>query len=94
MAPELIHPVKFGPRHSQLSKGGAIYAMGMIAYEVLMGIHLFDVESLREQRIVHVVLDKARPVIHQTRNLEVVGLGREVWELVERSGRQTGCSDP
>lgn len=30
--------------------------------------------------------------MHQTRNLEAVGLEREVWELVERSGRQTGRS--
>lgn len=45
MAPELIHPVNFGPRHSQLSKGSDIYVMGTVVYEVLMGVHPFDVET-------------------------------------------------
>ncbi|KAF9641818.1 kinase-like protein, partial [Thelephora ganbajun] len=37
MAPELLHPEKFGLRDGRVSKQADIYAFGMVVYEVLTG---------------------------------------------------------
>ena len=82
MAPELIHPFKFGLKCSQLSKEGDIYAIGMVVYEIVTGVRPFGLENFREQQMVYAVLDGMRP--EKPENAEAIGFGRGVWDLVER----------
>jgi serine/threonine protein kinase len=81
MAPELIYPSKFGLPCSQLSKEGDIYAIGMVVYEIVMGIRPFGVEGFRVEEVMYVVLDGARPA--RPGDPEDVGFGPGVWGLVE-----------
>jgi serine/threonine protein kinase len=81
MAPELTYPSKFGLPYSQLSKEGDIYALGMVVYEIVMGIRPFGVEGFRVEEVMYVVLDGARPA--RPGDPEDVGFGPGVWNLVE-----------
>ena len=81
MAPELTYPSKFGLPYSQLSKEGDIYALGMVVYEIVMGIRPFGVEGFRVEEVMYVVLDGARPA--RPGDPEDVGFGPGVWDLVE-----------
>lgn len=86
MAPELIHPLKFGLECSLLSKEGDIYAIGMVVYEVMTGVRPFGLENFWGQQMVCAVLDGMRPT--KPENAEAIGFGLGVWSLVEMCWRE------
>lgn len=81
MAPELIHPSKYGLRNSQLSKEGDIYALGMVVYEIVAGVRPFGVENIKVEEATWEVLNGMRPT--KPENAEAIGFGRGVWDLLE-----------
>ncbi|KAF9646448.1 kinase-like protein [Thelephora ganbajun] len=82
MAPELIYPGKYGLDRSRVSREADIYAFGMVVYEVVMGVRPFSVENRRAEEVIFAVMAGERP--KKPENLEAVGFGRTVWDLVDR----------
>jgi len=82
MAPELIYPAKFNLPQSKVSREGDIYAFGMVIYEIVTGVRPFGIEGFRPEEVVFVVLDGKRPA--KPEDVEAVGFGRAIWDLVEK----------
>ena len=92
MAPELMHPVKFGLNQSRLSREGDIYAIGMVVYEIVTGVRPFGLENFGGPEMVCVVLDGMRPA--KPENAEAIGFGGGVWDLVERCWNEDRTQRP
>ena len=92
MAPELIHPLKFGLRQSQLSREGDIYGIGMVVYEIVTGVRPFGLENFGGAEIMLAVLDGMRPA--RPENAEAIGFGEGVWDLVERCWNEDRTQRP
>lgn len=92
MAPELAYPSKFGLHRLQLSREGDIYAFGMVIYEIVMGIRPFGVEGYRVEEVMFAVIEGKRP--GKPENVEAIGFGGGVWDLVERCWREDRTQRP
>jgi len=92
MAPELVHPSKFGLHRPQLSREGDIYAFGMVIYEIVMGVRPFGMEGYRNWEVMFAVMEGKRP--RKPENVEAVGFGGGVWDLVERCWREDRTKRP
>lgn len=80
MAPELLHPGKFGLSSCQASKQADIYAFGMVVYEVLTGRPPF--RRTRHPEVVLLVMEGKRPWKPEIAG--DIGFGGGTWELVEQ----------
>ena len=86
MAPELLHPAKFGLRTCRASKEADIYAFGMVIYEVLTGRPPFGAERCRHPEIMLRVMEGKRP--RKPEAARDIGFGGGMWELVQQCWHQ------
>jgi len=82
VAPELLHPEKFGLDAYRISKQADIYAFGMVIYEVLTGRPPFGAEKNRHQKVMQRVMEGKRP--SKPENAEDIGFGGGTWELTQQ----------
>lgn len=82
VAPELLHPEKFGLGAHRISKQADIYAFGMIIYEVLTGRPPFGAEKNRHPKVMQRVMEGKRP--RKPENAEDIGFGGGTWELTQQ----------
>jgi len=92
MAPELLHPTKFGKSSMQPTQPADIYAFGMVIYEVLAGFQPFYKQKLRLSELVYHVVCGLRPA--RPDNVEKAGFGDETWELVEECWTEEATRRP
>ena len=89
MAPELLHPTKFGLEKGVPSKETDIYALGMTAYQVLTGQQPFLPE--RKAGIIRAVILGERPA--NPENVEI-RMSNAVWSLLEECWREDRMARP
>ena len=89
MAPELLHPAKFGLDKGVPSKEGDVYALGMTVYQVLTGQIPFHPK--REDEVIFAVLDGKRPP--KPENVET-GMTEAIWELMTECWKENRAERP
>jgi serine/threonine protein kinase len=92
MAPELMHPTKFGLHSARVSREADIYAFGMSMYEVVTGVPPFAAEGISRMESIYVVIDGGRPA--KPDNAKAIGFGNGVWDLVEKCWSQDRAQRP
>jgi len=90
MAPELLHPARFGLEKGVPSKEADIYALGMTVYQVLTGQWPFYPK--REAEVVLVVVSGKRPP--KPENAGEIGMTEAVWELMNECWREDRTKRP
>ena len=90
MAPELLHPTRFGLEKGVPSKEGDVYALGMTVYQVLTGQFPFHPKGQFE--VVQVVVDGERPP--KPENAEEVGMTEAIWELMGECWKENRAERP
>ena len=90
LAPELLHPTKFGLEKGVPSKEGDVYALGMAVYQVLTGQLPFHPKKKFE--VIHVVVDGERPP--KPENAEEIGMTEALWGLMRECWKEDRASRP
>ena len=90
MAPEILHPTKFGLEKEVSSKEGDVYALGMTVYQVLTGQIPFHPK--REFEVIFAVVDGERPP--KPENAEEIGMTETVWELLGECWKEDRVERP
>ena len=90
MAPELLHPTKFGLDKGVPSKEADIYAFGMTAFQVLTSKRPFL--SRRKAVIIHAAITGERPA--KPENVEGMGMAEIVWDLLSECWREDRTTRP
>lgn len=82
MAPELLHPRKFGLRNGRVSKQTDVYAFGIVVYEVLTGRPPYGAGVLRQAEIILRVMEGRRP--SKPDKAGDICFGGGTWELARQ----------
>ena len=90
MAPELLHPTRFGLEKEVPSKEADVYALGMTIYQVSTGKLPFH--SKREFEVMHAVVDGERPP--KPENAEDIGMTEVIWELMGECWKENRAERP
>ena len=90
MAPELLHPAKFGLEKGVPSKEGDVYALGMTVYQVLTG--QFPFHPKRGFEAIQAVIDGERPP--KPKNAEEIGMTEAMWELMTECWKEDRAERP
>lgn len=87
-----MYPSKFHYHGPRVSREGDIYAFGMVVYEVMTGVRPFSVEGARMEELIFLVTEGRRPA--KPEDLQAVGFGNGLWDLVENCWNQDRTRRP
>ena len=90
MAPELLHPARYGLEKGVTSKEADVYALGMTVHQVLTGQWPFFPK--REEEIMLAVLSGDRP--SKPENAEAIGMTDAVLSLLEECWKEDRSMRP
>ena len=90
MAPELLHPTKFGLEKTGPSKEADVYAFGMTMYQVLTGKRPF--RPMRKAGIIRAVISGERPA--KPENAEEIGMTDALWNLLRDCWQEDRITRP